>query len=81
MDVKVRFNGMLSSLLGRAQLTASIAEPASVADLIALIAQQHPAAAAALAGAVPVVGGEVVSRQAPLADGQELGLLMPISGG
>jgi len=50
-----------------------------VADLVDNLRAQYPVAL--LDTAIAVVGGEHVSNSAPLSDGQEIALLLPIAGG
>lgn len=81
MLIRVRLNGPLPSHFGRAHLIVPLDDASTVADLFALLADRHPEAKDSLAIAVPVIGGTFVPRQSPLADGQEVALLVPISGG
>lgn len=81
MLIRVRLNGPLPSHFGRAHLTVPMDETATVADLLTRLSDRHPDAKEALETAVPVIGGAVVPRQTPLEDGQEVALLVPISGG
>lgn len=81
MIISVRLNGTLPVLFGGARLSITLPDSASVADMIELLADQRPETRDSLARAIPVIGGEAASPQAPLKDGQEVALLMPVSGG
>ena len=54
---------------------------ATVADVCDRLAESNPELGSALKSAVAIIGGTHVGRDAPLAHGQELALLAPISGG
>lgn len=64
---------------GAARLSISLGDGATVADLVDNLRAQYPVAL--LDTAIAVVGGEHVSNSAPLSDGQEIALLLPIAGG
>lgn len=64
---------------GAARLSISLSDGATVADLVDNLRAQYPVAL--LDTAIAVVGGEHVSNSAPLSDGQEIALLLPIAGG
>jgi molybdopterin converting factor small subunit len=65
---------------GVSRLSINLNAGATVADLLEHLRWQYPNASR-LENAVLVSNGEHVSRSAPLSDGQELALLLPISGG
>ena len=83
--------------LGAMALAATIAAPGSALALprvsdayhapwevrteLRRLAREHPDLAPALLGVLAVVGGAQVSRTHPLSAGDELALLMPLSGG
>ncbi len=77
----VRLNGQLATTIGAPRLQLSLPDHASVAHLVALLAEQYPQAAALVARAIPVVDGRHVSAATPLAGAGEVALLMPIAGG
>jgi molybdopterin converting factor small subunit len=54
---------------------------ATVAQLYELLASDHPDLAPALRAAVPILGGAHVPRAQTLAHGDEVALLVPVSGG
>jgi molybdopterin converting factor small subunit len=80
MTVFIRLGAGLDLGEGLTRLSVSLPEEATVADLLDHLRAQYPASAR-LANAVMVSNGEHISRSAPLSDGQELALLLPISGG
>lgn len=81
MEVNVRLSGDLVQQVGKPRLHVSLAENATAADLVAYLQEQYPAAGERLALVVPIIGGQHVSPETPLAAGQEVALLLPIAGG
>ncbi len=81
MQVTARFSGELVNQIGVARLSVTLPDDATVTDLVQHLSTQHPAAAARLATAVPVIAGRHVSGTEPLANGQEVALILPIAGG
>lgn len=78
MRVSVRLNGSMATLLGpRREL--DLAEGARVADLLAALADE--AGAAAVPGLAVAVDGAIVDGAHPLADGDRVAVLAPVSGG
>lgn len=80
MMVFVRVGAGLDLGSGITRLSVTLAGGATVADLLENLHRQYPTSAR-LKNAVMVSNGEHVSRTAALTDGQELALLLPISGG
>jgi molybdopterin converting factor small subunit len=80
MTVFIRLGAGLDLAEGLTRLSVSLPEEATVADLLGHLRAKYPASVR-LANAVMVSNGEHISRSAPLVDGQELALLLPISGG
>ena len=80
MTVFIRVGAGLALGNGVTRLSVALTEGATVADLMENLRLQYPNASR-LENAVLVSNGEHVSRSAPLSDGQELALLLPISGG
>ena len=62
-------------------LTVELADGATVDELYARLIDTQPEIAPALRSALPVVGGEHVSRDRRLADRDQVALLLPVSGG
>ena len=81
MQVRVRLGAGLSRLSAAPLLTVDLADGATVGDLFAQLGDSQPDLAGALRSALPVVAGEHVLRDRPLADRQEIALLLPVSGG
>jgi molybdopterin converting factor small subunit len=81
MQVRVRLGAGLSGLRGASTLTVELADGATVGDLYARLRDTEPELAPALRSALPVVAGEPVASERPLAHRQEVALLLPLSGG
>ena len=82
MTVRVRLGAGLARLSAAPFLTVELAEGATVArPLRAARARTSRDLAPALRSVLPVVAGEHVTRDQPLADRQEVALLLPVSGG
>ncbi len=80
MNITIQFWGITARLAGTDQRALALAETATVADAIRLLAQD-----AALAGELPrcayAVGADIVSPDHALKAGDELSVLPPVSGG
>jgi molybdopterin converting factor small subunit len=81
MQVRVRLGAGLSRLSAAQRLTVELADGATVADLYARLRDTRPDLAPALRSALPVVAGEHVPTERPLAHREEVALLLPVSGG
>ena len=81
MQVNVRLSGELAAQAGRHRFTMSLADNATLADLLQLLQREHPQLWPRMSTAVPIISGQHVSQAAPLADGQEVAFLLPIAGG
>ena len=81
MTVRVRLGAGLARLSVAPLLTVDVPSGATVGDLFAALADAQPDLAPALRSVLPVVAGEHVTRDQPLADRQEVALLLPVSGG
>lgn len=81
MRVKVRLGAGLARLAEAPLLTLDLPDGATVAQLRETLALQQPELAPALASALPVRGGSHVTAAGVLADGDEVALLIPVSGG
>jgi molybdopterin converting factor small subunit len=62
-------------------LTLELPSGSTVEDVFRRLASSNPELAPALRSALPIVGGTHVERGKPLAHGDELALLAPVSGG
>jgi molybdopterin converting factor small subunit len=81
VQVRVRLGAGLSRLSAAPLLTVDLADGATVEDLLVRLRDTEPELAPALRSALPVVAGEHAPRDRPLADRQEVALLLPVSGG
>jgi molybdopterin converting factor small subunit len=82
MKVEVVFYGGLKQEVGAKRQTVEVARDGlTVAELVDVITQQHPALEPRLSTVAYVVGNEVVEPDYVLHDGDEAGLLPPVSGG
>ncbi len=81
MQVRVRLAGRLAGVFGAPLLAVDLPPGATVADLLADLAERTPDARAALGAALPVVAGAHAARDDVLAHHQEVALLLPVSGG
>ncbi len=81
MRVKVRLGAGLARLADAPLLTLDLPDGATVAQLRERLAAEQPGLAPALRSALPVRGGSHVTAADALADGDEVALLIPVSGG
>ncbi len=79
--VKVLFFGRLKEIVGRGEEEAELSEGARVEDLFARYHGRFPELAKFRASAVPSVNQEFALWNVPLADGDEIAFLPPVSGG
>ena len=78
MNVSIRVGAGLELGTGMVRLSVTLMEDATVADLLEYLRVQYPDASRLES---MVSNGEHISSSAPLSDGQEVALLLPISGG
>jgi molybdopterin converting factor small subunit len=78
LTIRVRLGAGLSTAPLR---TVEVAEGATVGDVLVRLAEEDPELASTLRAVLTVVAGEHVTRDQLLTDGQEVALLIPISGG
>lgn len=81
MRVRVLFFGMLREIVGRAEDAAEVAEGARVQDLFAQYSSRFPRFAQLRTSVVASVNEEFAEWGAPLAAGDEVAFLPPVSGG
>jgi molybdopterin converting factor small subunit len=81
VQVRVRLGAGLARLAQAPVLSLDVADGATVAELLDRLAGAEPAVAAALPSALPVIAGEHAERSRPLHAGEEVALLVPVSGG
>ena len=81
MNVTVLFFAQAREHAGRARDTLQLPEGSRVADALARLEREHPALAPLWPHLAVAVDQRLVRGDAPLADGAELALLPPVSGG
>ena len=81
MKIGVRFFGVLKELAGRSADTVELPEGASVHDVILYYARQDPRLEAMLPSLAISVNCEYSAMERALREGDEVGLLPPVSGG
>jgi molybdopterin synthase catalytic subunit len=79
IQIRVLAFGMLKDALGSSASDVTLPAGATVADLLSEVARRHPYAQ--LAGIAVGVNSEYAQANQPLRDGDEVGLLPPVSGG
>jgi molybdopterin converting factor small subunit len=78
---RVRLGAGLARLSEAPLLTLDLDDGATVADLFERLGSVAPDVSRALPSVLPVVGGEHAERTRPLRPGDEVALLLPVSGG
>ncbi len=81
MTITVKLFALLRDRAGAAELALTLGDRATVATAAAALAERFPAMAAMLPRVAFAVNREYVDRSAVLADGDELALIPPVSGG
>ena len=81
MHVQVRFGSGLATAAGTRRLRVELPREATVDTLLERLRDTEPSIAPALDSALPLVRGAHVSGSEPLAEGDEVALLMPVAGG
>ena len=81
MQVRVRLGAGLARLAEAPVLSLDVADGATVAELLDGLAGAQPGVAEALPSALPVIAGEHAERSRRLSAGDEVALLVPVSGG
>ena len=81
MQVRVRLSAGLARLADAPLVMLDLEDGATVDDALARLRSVVPALARALPSALPVIAGEHAERTRPLRAGDEVALLLPISGG
>ncbi len=76
----MRLSGTMAQRLG-ARRTIVVEHGATVDDLVAALARDAGFDPSALRGLAVVSGGAFLPRTRPVADGEELDVLVPVSGG
>ena len=81
MHVRVLFFGRLKDIVGKAEEDAELSDGARVEDLFARYSRSFPELARFRPSVVASVNQEFAEWRAPLAAGDEVGFLPPVSGG
>jgi molybdopterin converting factor small subunit len=81
MLVRIRLGSGLSRLARAPLLSLELPDGATVGDVYDHLRAAQPELGPALRSALPVRAGEHVARSQPLQHGDELALLLPVSGG
>lgn len=81
MQVRVRLGAGLARLADAPLLSVELDDGATVADLFDRLSSVAPGVGPALRSVLPVVRGEHAERSRPLRAGDEVALLLPVSGG
>lgn len=81
MNATIRLFATLKDLAGSNSVTITLPEPATIDDVRAQLAAQHPALAAALPSALAAVNQEYVFSGHLIGDGDEIAFFPPVSGG
>jgi molybdopterin converting factor subunit 1 len=81
MQVRVLFFGRVREIVGRAEDSIELASGARIEELFARYRELHPALAAHRPSLVASRNQEFAPWTAPLASGDEVAFLPPVSGG
>ncbi len=81
MHVRVRLFARLRDLAGTGDLACELAPGARVADVWRWLIERYPAAAAHGSSVSAALNAEYARMDAPVADGDEVAFLPPVSGG
>lgn len=81
MEVKVLFFASCRDLVGTPEASITLPERASVADLLARLAEEHPRLRQMEGSLMISVNQAYVDRTRLLGDGDEVALIPPVSGG
>jgi molybdopterin converting factor small subunit len=81
VEVRIRLGSGIARLAPAPMLSIELHDGATLQELYDRLASCHPDLAPALRSALPVLRGEHMERDQPLAPGDEVALLSPVSGG
>ena len=81
MQLSVRLFAAFRERAGASSIEVEVSPEATVADVVAAVAERAPALRELIGAARPVVNREFVGPERPVAAGDELALLPPVSGG
>jgi molybdopterin synthase catalytic subunit len=81
MTVRVRLFASLADLAGRRELDLSLPDRGTAAALLELVEERVPTLRGKLSGVAVAARAEIVGPGHVLAEGDEIALLPPVSGG
>ncbi len=81
MEMTVRYQGIIADMLGRKTQQVTLADDATVADLLEVITAGDDTEKAILKQTRAFINGQQAERTAPLSDGAEVIFMRPIAGG
>jgi MoaE-MoaD fusion protein len=81
VEVRIRLGSGIARFASAPVLTLQLPNGATVEDIYDRLAASNAELVSALQSAVPIVGGVHVERGQALSHGDEVALLMPLSGG
>ncbi len=81
MNVRVRLSAGLAPTQGNSRLLITLAENATIADLLDHLCVKHPELALKISRAIPIIAGRHAAPSDHLTDSQEVALLLPAAGG
>jgi molybdopterin converting factor small subunit len=81
LNVTVRYHGIIGDMLRRKTQQVAMPDGASVADLLAVIADGDQSAQMILKQTRAFIDGRQTDRATPLTDGAEVTFMRPIAGG
>jgi molybdopterin converting factor subunit 1 len=81
MRITVKLFALAKELVGAPEVTVDLPVDADVAALRRVLAAQHPALASLTGHAMMAVDRQFARDETPLAPGQEVALIPPVSGG
>jgi molybdopterin converting factor small subunit len=81
VEVRIRFGSGIARFAPAPVLTVHLPSGATVADLCQHLASSNPELAPVLRSALPLIGGAHANPEQPLAPGDEVAMLAPMSGG
>lgn len=81
MQISVRLSAALAQVTGAPRVQVTVADGATVADVLQGLATTYPALTPRLRHAVPILGGKHATASDQVTADQELAFLMPVAGG
>lgn len=81
MDIRVKYHGIIGDMLERKVETVSLADGATVGDLVQRLTGEDETTAAILKQTRPFIDGQQADRASELAHGAEVIFMRPIAGG